>query len=183
MIERIRELLNVRQLSPTQFADIIGIGRPVVSHILSGRNKASLEVVQKIIAAFPDLALPWLLTGDGSMLASTTAPEEQEPLKAAPNLGTTTQTRRREKVASKKELPAAQATAAIANGIPPTAKTEPPEHTSPALSVPPAPAVAPAPPPVASTSPLDALVNTEKAIRRIVIFYRDGTFADYQPEP
>ena len=58
LVARIRELLEARQLSPTQFADVIGIGRPVVSHILSGRNKPSLEVVQKIITAFPDLALP-----------------------------------------------------------------------------------------------------------------------------
>ena len=69
MITRIRELLEARQLSPTQFADLIGVGRPVISHILSERNKPSLEVVQKIIGAFPDISLPWLLAGTGPMLA------------------------------------------------------------------------------------------------------------------
>jgi transcriptional regulator with XRE-family HTH domain len=73
MITRIRELLEARQLSPTQFADLIGVGRPVISHILSERNKPSLEVVQKIIGAFPDISLPWLLAGTGSMLAAETA--------------------------------------------------------------------------------------------------------------
>jgi len=70
MITRIRELLEARQLSPTQFADLIGVGRPVMSHILSERNKPSLEVVQKIISAFPDISLPWLLAGTGPMLAA-----------------------------------------------------------------------------------------------------------------
>ena len=68
MIDRIRALLALRQLTPTQFADLIQVGRPIVSHILSGRNKASLDVVQRIIAAFPEVSLPWLLSGTGTML-------------------------------------------------------------------------------------------------------------------
>ncbi|WP_375418643.1 helix-turn-helix domain-containing protein [uncultured Hymenobacter sp.] len=68
MVERIRALLALRQLTPTQFADLIQVGRPIISHILSGRNKASLEVVQRIMAALPEVALPWLLSGTGSML-------------------------------------------------------------------------------------------------------------------
>ena len=70
MVERIRLLLETRQLTPTQFADAIGIARPIVSHILSGRNKPSLEVVQRILAAMPDLSMPWLLNGTGTMQAT-----------------------------------------------------------------------------------------------------------------
>ena len=73
MVERIRILLESRQLTPTQFADVIGVARPIVSHILSGRNKPSLEVVQRILAAMPDLAMPWLLNGTGPMLTGTVA--------------------------------------------------------------------------------------------------------------
>ena len=73
MVERIRILLDSRQLTPTQFADVIGVARPIVSHILSGRNKPSLEVVQRILAAMPDLAMPWLLNGTGPMLTGTVA--------------------------------------------------------------------------------------------------------------
>lgn len=80
MITRIRELLDARQLSPTQFADLIGVGRPVMSHIMSERNKPSLEVVQKIIGAFPDISLPWLLAGTGPMLAAAAT----SPLPVAP---------------------------------------------------------------------------------------------------
>ncbi|GAB3634512.1 hypothetical protein GCM10027422_01020 [Hymenobacter arcticus] len=72
MVTRIRQLLDTKQLTPTQFADFIGVGRPVMSHILSERNKPSLEVVQRIISAFPDISLPWLLSGLGEMLEATT---------------------------------------------------------------------------------------------------------------
>lgn len=73
MVERIRTLIAFRQLTPTQFADLIQVGRPIVSHILSGRNKASLEVVQRIMAALPEVALPWLLSGTGPMLNTSDA--------------------------------------------------------------------------------------------------------------
>lgn len=88
MVERVRALLTLRQLSPTQFADLIQVGRPIVSHILSGRNKVSLEVVQRIVAAFPEVALPWLLSGTGPMLTSTAPASALEPSTA--NEATTT---------------------------------------------------------------------------------------------
>lgn len=73
MVERIRTLLESRQLTPTQFADLIGVARPIISHVLSGRNKPSLDVVQRILAALPDLSMAWLLNGTEPML--TTARE------------------------------------------------------------------------------------------------------------
>ena len=84
MVNRIRELLDIRQLSPTQFADLIGVGRPVISHILSERNKPSLEVVQRVISAFPDVSLSWLMSGTGPMLTGST------PVATAPSTVPTT---------------------------------------------------------------------------------------------
>jgi len=89
MVTRIRQLLEQKQLTPTQFADAIGVGRPVMSHILSERNKPSLEVVQRIIDAFPEVSMSWLLRGTGEMLESSlpsaavtspTAPVELAPI-------------------------------------------------------------------------------------------------------
>ena len=74
MVTRIRQLLEQKQLTPTQFADAIGVGRPVMSHILSERNKPSLEVVQRIIDAFPEVSMSWLLRGTGEMLESGSTP-------------------------------------------------------------------------------------------------------------
>lgn len=63
--ERIELLMKCYELSPSQFAEKTGIQRASVSHILSGRNKPSLEVLLKIYDAFPELDLKWLMTGAG----------------------------------------------------------------------------------------------------------------------
>ncbi len=55
-------------MGPATFADEIGVARAVISHILSERNKASLEVVQKILARFSEISPEWLLLGQGEML-------------------------------------------------------------------------------------------------------------------
>ena len=63
--ERIELLMKCYRLTPSQLADRTGIQRASVSHIISGRNKPSLEVLQKIYEAFPELDLGWLMTGKG----------------------------------------------------------------------------------------------------------------------
>ena len=266
MITRIRELLEAHQLSPTQFADLIGVGRPVISHILSERNKPSLEVVQKIIGAFPDISLTWLLAGTGPMLTAAVAPPVappastetlQAPITAAPPIVSSA-------------IPFSPPTAPLVSSAPPprsAAAPQPSQYPQPprfrpgapvavtpvrAATILPsiedsasaassiatvaalpspnsfttvaAPAITPAPDstlvapthapslptpaiptspipdenPGASNSPdvpaaaelaspnpaaaLSFLGEPGKAIRRIVIFYRDGSFSDYLPE-
>ena len=63
--ERIEFIINGYGLSPSQFAERTGIPRASVSHILGGRNKPSLEILQKVAAAFPDVDLQWLMLGLG----------------------------------------------------------------------------------------------------------------------
>lgn len=63
--DRIELLMKCYELSPSQFAEKTGIQRASVSHIVSGRNKPSLEVMLKIYDAFPELDLKWLMTGVG----------------------------------------------------------------------------------------------------------------------
>ena len=64
--DRIELIMKSYNLTPSQFADKTGIQRASVSHILSGRNKASLEVMLKIFDAFPGLDMQWLMTGKGN---------------------------------------------------------------------------------------------------------------------
>lgn len=63
--ERIEYLIEAHGLTSSQFADKTGIPRASVSHILSGRNKPSLEILQKVAAVFPDVDLNWLMMGAG----------------------------------------------------------------------------------------------------------------------
>ena len=63
--ERIEYLIEAYGLTPSQFADRAGIPRASVSHILGGRNKPSLEILQKVAAVFPSVDLTWLMLGIG----------------------------------------------------------------------------------------------------------------------
>lgn len=288
MVTRIRQLLEHKQLTPTQFADLIGVGRPVVSHILSERNKPSLEVAQRIGSAFPDISLAWLMFGTGDMLATATAsPGAASPVAVAAPDATPSNELAAPGPASE-PLPVAAAAMPPAEAESPVPASATPEAVAPALPlsaeilpaatparplqaqprpfsapqpVPPVPVAlalaapasaiglshdqspelkaaptapqpfraarfVPAPalpsqeatrptalpaarpqpaaePPAAVPAPstlaaaaaptlparpdleaamLPFLSDSGKAIRRIVIFYRDGSFADYQPE-
>ncbi len=68
MLDRISKLIKSMKISSSQFADEIGVQRSSVSHVLSGRNKPSLDFVTKILAAYPDINSEWLLSGKGNMI-------------------------------------------------------------------------------------------------------------------
>lgn len=66
--ERILLLMKSLGLNPTQFADEIGVQRSSISHIISGRNNPSLDIVTKILNKFPDIDSNWLVIGKGSLV-------------------------------------------------------------------------------------------------------------------
>ena len=63
IVERIEEIRSNHQLSAAAFASKIGVQRSAMSHILSGRNKPSLEFLMKVYEAFDEVALEWLIVG------------------------------------------------------------------------------------------------------------------------
>lgn len=115
--KRLQEIIDFFGESASSFAEKIGVQRSSISHILSGRNKPSLDFILKILSMYPEVEMYWLLNGKGTFPASNVAPNE----------------------ASK--------------------KTEPPLHIQTQLKL-----------------------NTSdgKNIERIVIFYSDGTFKNFQ---
>lgn len=66
-INRLKILLEQKQLSSSSFADTISVPRSSISHLLSGRNKPSLEFVMKIVHSYPDVDINWLLFGKESI--------------------------------------------------------------------------------------------------------------------
>ncbi|MDR2906540.1 MAG: helix-turn-helix transcriptional regulator [Bacteroidales bacterium] len=66
-------------MSPTQFADAIGIQRPTMSHILARRNNPSLDFVTKVLVRFPEISSEWLLIGKGQMLKQPIPSSLPEP--------------------------------------------------------------------------------------------------------
>jgi transcriptional regulator with XRE-family HTH domain len=65
--DRIRKLMELEGLSASAFADQIQVQRSSISHIMAGRNKPSLDFIEKILSAFPEVQAQWLITGTGPM--------------------------------------------------------------------------------------------------------------------
>jgi|SRR6187402_1666192 len=72
-IKRLENLLDYYSLSASSFADKIGVQRSSLSHLLSGRNKPSLDFVMKIAEEFPEVDLYWILNGKEPMLKNTSS--------------------------------------------------------------------------------------------------------------
>ena len=67
MNERIRQFLLTENKSSAQFAEEIGVQPSGISHILSGRNKPSLDFIIKMLERYRNLSVDWLLFGHGTM--------------------------------------------------------------------------------------------------------------------
>ena len=71
-VRRLERILQYYGLSASVFADKIAVQRSSISHLLSGRNKPSLDFVLKVVKTFPEVNLYWLLNGKGSFPSETT---------------------------------------------------------------------------------------------------------------
>jgi transcriptional regulator with XRE-family HTH domain len=135
MVERILEILKEKNLTPSQFADEIGIQRSGMSHLISGRNKPSLEFIMKVLTRFPDIKPEYLLYGTpqvGSGTKAETGSEREMNVKVAATL------------------------------------FDQPEIAD----------IKPEPKPQRQVRK----ERTERKIEKIVVFYDDKTFREYEPE-
>lgn len=121
--KRLKIIIDYYEISAAILAEKIEVQRSSISHILSGRNKPSLEFVLKILKVFPEVELYWLLNGVGKF------PSDKNIIKADSTPAS--------KVLEKNE------------GV----KLKP--------NLPPS--------------------NLNSEIERIVVFYKDGTFKNYNP--
>lgn len=84
MRTRLLQLVETEGLTKQQFAQKLSISPAAVTHILSGRNSPSLEIIAKIAATFPQYNLRWLILGELPMLTNNTA-EADMTVESAPN--------------------------------------------------------------------------------------------------
>ena len=64
--KRLQKILDFYGVNATSFSEKIAFNRSTISHLLSGRNKPSLEFVMKVLQTYPEVDLYWLLYGKGS---------------------------------------------------------------------------------------------------------------------
>ncbi|WP_411895037.1 helix-turn-helix domain-containing protein [Winogradskyella sp. A2] len=63
---RLQKIIDFHDETASSFAEKIGVQRSSISHILSGRNKPSLDFVMKLLHTYPDVELYWLMNGKGN---------------------------------------------------------------------------------------------------------------------
>jgi predicted transcriptional regulator len=61
--ERLQIIISKHNLNASSFSDKLKIQRSNLSHILSGRNKPSIDFIEKFISNFPEEDIQWLITG------------------------------------------------------------------------------------------------------------------------
>jgi transcriptional regulator with XRE-family HTH domain len=152
-IKRLEIILDYYSLNASSFADKIGVQRSSLSHLLSGRNKPSLDFILKILDVFPDVDLYWILNGKGTFPKSEI---KSDPIVAAPTpiINNQMATNRIEKTADlfSEEL---------------TNKKNPTEEKLATNFL---------------NTQNSGLQKNNSEIDRIVIFYTNGTFKTYSPK-
>lgn len=91
-IKRIEIVLDYYGVNASTFADKIGVQRSSLSHLLSGRNKPSLDFILKILDVYPEIDLYWILNGKGSFPKNTSEPIHSEPITPQKNITPTATT-------------------------------------------------------------------------------------------
>ena len=85
-IQRMYKIMEHYNLSAATFSDEINVQRSSISHLLSGRNKPSLEFVLKIVDHYEEVTLDWLLYGRNSFPTSqkNKAKDQEEKIISSP---------------------------------------------------------------------------------------------------
>lgn len=71
LIDRLKYIMKLNNLSASAFADEIGVQRSSISHLLSERNKPSLELLQKVLVKYPKINADWLISGNTKVESSS----------------------------------------------------------------------------------------------------------------
>ena len=162
--DKIKQILIDKNLTPSYFADEIGVQRSSISHILSGRNRPSFDIIQKIIRRFPELGYEWIMEEDA----------QSHNQSGRINYGTPRNTLQSPSVDRRENFtvqPTTSYTSLPTNGrnqrseIPPVAQQ--PSNASGESAQP--------------TTAETSTISTEKKVEKILIFYMDGSFREYMP--
>ena len=160
---RLQQVLTMEELSPAKFADMLGIQRSGISHLLSGRNNPSFDFITRMLEHFPELNADWLLMGKGKPYKDSSA--------QTPQSSQMPQLFGEEIIESKMESSQAPENAIFAPSV-----HDIPHFQEPETANSPRPAEHPAAPSVSGPSP--ATPSADRHIVRVTIFWSDGTYEE-----
>ena len=78
MNRRFKLWLDSENLNANSLAKLVDLNRSSISHIVNGRNKPSIDMLEKILSFYPNLNINWLITGFGSMNITQSTSEKKE---------------------------------------------------------------------------------------------------------
>ncbi|MDA3892648.1 MAG: helix-turn-helix transcriptional regulator [Salinivirgaceae bacterium] len=157
---RLARIISSEGLTSAAFADSIGVQRSSISHIISGRNKPSLDFLQKTLISYPKYNSEWLITGVGDIYKVPIQTNIYDAIENEPSGDSalnTAQNKHNELNNVAGELKDVIKAAEIQEEDPPKYKDN---FTD--------------PPPLNNELPA-------KKVSKIVIFYSDKTFSEYKP--
>ena len=76
MKDRIRQIMESRQMTQSEFADYIELAPATLSSIFNGRTRPTLNVVEALKKKIPNINVEWLMFGSGDMYQSVSTPSE-----------------------------------------------------------------------------------------------------------
>ncbi len=165
MKERIIKLLTHFDVNRSQLAQIMGVSKGMVSHLLADNGRGGrfgAVHLENILAEFPSVRREWLFNGEGSMLKSESSKQgslfEQEPAKES-------------KSPISHEPQAFQVTT-IETHVHEVDVNKEPENESQVPRIEEVKTITPS----GETKKVEA-----SEIERVLIFYKDGTFSSYLP--
>lgn len=161
--DKIKQILIDKNLSPSYFADEIGVQRSSISHILSGRNRPSFDIIQKIIRRFPELGYEWIMEEDQQPQNQPVQHTYGVPRNSPP---TASFDRREQRYSSPPSVSYTAPSVTVRsqrNEIPPIVQQPASGSVEPA----------------AFSEQLALLDKPEKKIDRILIFFTDGSFQEF----
>ncbi len=71
MKDRIKQLMESQKMTQKEFASELCIAEGTLSSVFTGRTKPTNNIVSAIHERFPEVSIPWLMFGEGDMLASS----------------------------------------------------------------------------------------------------------------
>ena len=152
MREKLQLLMNAENLTGSKLAEYLGIQPSSISHILGGRNKPSLDFVQKILQRYPRINPDWLLLDSEAMYRPDSSPASS--------------------VVSSAELQFSE-TPSAAEQVAQTAEN----HTSPASPS----SQAPSTPSNVMETIAPFVAPHSRGVKRIIVMFDDHTFESYEP--
>ena len=72
--DRLSHIIRAKNLTATQFAELMQVQPSNVSHLLSGRNKPSLDFLMKLKEVFPEYSYEWIILGKKPITISDRTP-------------------------------------------------------------------------------------------------------------